>query len=64
MDFSKTCECINCGKPMVIGGSQFSPEAVTTWRFCDCGMKALFYACEEDREMTAQFRPKDKNELS
>ena len=64
MDMTGTGRC-TCGKDMTGGGGSFNSWAATTWRECECGLKALFYSVGKDHEAVVSFEHKDKkkNEL-
>lgn len=63
MDFRKPLICINCSNEMKGGGGQHSARGVTTWRSCDCGLKALLYSIDDNYTMEARILPKEKENL-
>lgn len=62
MDFSGKGRCL-CGKEMSGGGGEFSPKTSTSFRFCECGINALFYNFEEGYELEARAKKKDDHEI-
>lgn len=63
MDFSGAATC-TCGKQMNQGGSQIGGPVAVSWRTCDCGIQAAFYATSSDREVYLSSKLKDHRERS
>jgi len=61
MNFGGNGAC-TCGKVMKGGGGSFGGNISTTWRTCECGIKALFYSVREDYEIGVRAEHKDKRE--
>ncbi len=64
MNFSGSGKCV-CGKDMTGGGGSFGGVLATTWRECECGIKALYYiiGSEFDLVAKAQHKNNKKNKL-
>lgn len=58
MDMSGNGRC-TCGKELTGTGGSFGGVMATTWRECECGIKALFYTVGKDYEVCVQTRHKD-----
>lgn len=58
MDFRGSGTCV-CGKEMTGGGGSFGGVLATTWRECECGIKALFYSVGKDYELVINAQHKD-----
>ena len=58
MNMSGGGTCV-CGKKMTGGGGSFGGVLTTTWRECECGIKALFYVVGEDYDVVVQAKAKD-----
>ena len=48
MDMTGSGTCV-CGKEMTGCGGSFGGVLTTTWRDCECGIKALFYVVQKSR---------------
>jgi len=60
MDFKGNARC-TCGKEMTGCGGSFGGNLSTTWRSCECGIKALFYTISGDKhELKAGLELKDQ----
>lgn len=50
MDFTGSARC-TCGQEMTGGGGQTGGPLSTTWRNCDCGIKAVFFSVQKGYEV-------------
>ncbi len=58
MDMTGSGRC-TCGKEMTGGGGSFNAYVATTWRECECGLKAMFYSAGKDYNLTVSVEHKD-----
>lgn len=61
MDFTGSAVC-TCGKEMTGGGGQCGGVLNTTYRNCECGLKAVFYSTPADYKVYVGCKHKDDNQ--
>ncbi len=57
IDFKGNARC-TCGKEMQGSGGTVGPILSTTWRSCECGIKAVFYRMPEKYELAVRAEQK------